>query len=191
MLITQPDAVIFDLDGTLLDTEPLYTQAAQQVVSQFGKKFTLDLKRRIMGGDSRMSAAIVIRALDLPIDIDDYLEQRERILIELFANADEISGAGGFVDWLACHKLLIGLATSSSQKLCGIKLSNRTWSGQFDKIVCGDDSRLANSKPAPDIFLLCAADLDVNPTKCLVFEDSPNGVTAGLAAGMQDRKSVV
>ena len=59
MPITKPDAVIFDLDGTLLDTEPLYTKAAQQVVSQFGKNFNLELKLRIMGGDSRTSAATV------------------------------------------------------------------------------------------------------------------------------------
>ena len=65
-----------------------------------------------------------------------------------------------------------------------LKFSRRDWGGLFDEVVCGDDTKLANGKPAPDIFILCAARLGINPSDCLAFEDSPNGVQAACAAGM-------
>ena len=76
-------------------------------------------------------------------------------------------------------------ATSSHQHLVDIKLGLRDWADRFGAVVCGDDQALNNGKPAPDIFLLCAERLQVDPTQCIAFEDSPNGVKAALAAGMQ------
>jgi len=96
-MLPRPKAVIFDLDGTLLDTEPFYTTATQQVVAPFGKKFDLSLKRKIMGGDSRVSAATVINDLDLPLTVDEFLDQRAAILIKLFAKSPAIPGAGAFI----------------------------------------------------------------------------------------------
>jgi HAD superfamily hydrolase (TIGR01509 family) len=182
--LQKPDAVIFDLDGTLLDTEPLYTQATNKVVEPFGKIFDMALKRRIMGGDSRVSAAIVIEALELPLTVDDFLEQRGNFLMELFAEAPEIRGAGDFVTSLKQQQIPIGLATSSERDLCELKLSRHDWYALFDQVICGDDPRLKNPKPAPDIFLLCAAEMAIAPDKCMAFEDSPNGIESGLAANM-------
>jgi pseudouridine-5'-monophosphatase len=184
LVISRPSAVIFDLDGTLLDTEPLYTQAAQAVIDPYGKTFDVSLKRKIMGGDSRKSAAIVIEHLDLPIGVDEFLEKRESVLLRLFPSAPEIKGAGDFLTALAQTEMPLGLATSSRSHLCDIKLHDRAWKSCFRVIICGDDVRVKRLKPSPDIFLTCAQDLHVDPAACVAFEDSPNGIRAAIAAGM-------
>jgi len=184
LVISRPSAVIFDLDGTLLDTEPMYTQAAQAVIDPYGKTFDASLKRKVMGGDSRKSAAIVIEHLDLPLGVDEFLEQRESVLLQLFPSAPEIKGAGDFLASLAQTAMPLGLATSSRGYLCDIKLQDRAWKSCFRVIICGDDDRVKRSKPSPDIFLICAEDLQVDPAACVAFEDSPNGIRAAKAAGM-------
>jgi HAD superfamily hydrolase (TIGR01509 family) len=183
-MLPRPKAVIFDLDGTLLDTEPLYTTATQRIIDPYGKIFDQSLKRKIMGGNSRVGAATVINDLALPLTVDEFLDQRAAILIELFARSPEISGAGDFVRMLSQRQVPMGLATSSDRNICDIKLAGHSWSSCFDHVFCGDDAQLKNSKPAPDIFLLCAEALVVDPELCIVFEDSPNGILAGNAANM-------
>lgn len=184
LLIRTPAAIIFDLDGTLLDTEPLYTLATQTVVAPFGKTFDAALKRKIMGGDSRKSAAIVIERLDLPLTVDEFLQRREVVLLQLIPSAVEIKGAGDFLRALSRTAIPLGLATSSHRHLCDLKLKNREWSECFQVMICGDDQRLKQLKPAPDIFLICARDLQVDATACVAFEDSPNGIQSAIAAGM-------
>lgn len=181
---TRPDAVIFDLDGTLLDTEPLYTRASQHVLDRWGKTFDLALKRRIMGGDSRRSAQIVIDHFSLPISVDEYLEEREARLEALFPEVTEIEGAGQFVEFLKHAGITMGLATSSHSRLCKLKLQGKAWANHFDAVVCGDSPDLENPKPAPDIFILCARAAGVAPNTCIAIEDSPNGITAATNAGM-------
>jgi len=183
-LINKPAAVIFDLDGTLLDTEPLYTQAGQAVIDPFGKTFDPTLKRKLMGGDARKSAAILIEHLKLPLSVDEFLHKREAILVELFLTAPEIKGAGDFLTSLVQQAIPLGLATSSYRHLCDIKLQQRDWKDCFQVMICGDNERVKQLKPAPDIFLTCAQDLQVDPAACVVFEDSPKGIQSAIAADM-------
>lgn len=179
-----PAALLFDLDGTLLDTEPLYTLASQRILDRYGATFTMDLKRRTMGGDSRVSAQTVISEFNLPMSVDEYLDERGGHLRDLFVSAPEIEGAGDFLShWHG--RLPLGLATSSPREMADLKLLRRSWKDLFDVIICGDDDTVGSAKPAPDIFLVCAKALGQQPTECVVFEDSPNGVTAANAAGMR------
>ena len=76
-----PAAIIFDLDGTLLDTEPLYTAAAQKVLDPHGHTYTLELKRKVMGGDSTCSAQLTVDEFDLPMTADEFLTA-QRVLPE-------------------------------------------------------------------------------------------------------------
>lgn len=185
MLNPRPAALIFDMDGTLLDTEPLYTEATQKVLDPYGATYTLELKRRCIGGDSHNSAQIVIDAFELPVTSDVFLKEREVHLMALFPGAPEMPGTGAFIEALAAKGIALGLATSSHRHLVDVKFNHRPWAKHFSVLVCGDDAELNRGKPAPDIFQLCAARLGVSPSDCIAFEDSPNGVTAAIAAGMQ------
>lgn len=180
-----PAGIIFDLDGTLLDTEPLYSEASQKVLDAFGQIYTPELKRRVMGGDSHTSARVVIDEFGLPLSSDEYLKLREAHLLELFAACPEIEGAGEFVRAVSRSGLPFGLATSSHRYLRDVKLAGKSWGDLFHATVCGDNPAIRRGKPAPDIFLLCAEALSVSPEQCIAFEDSRNGIAAARAAGMQ------
>jgi len=93
--------------------------------------------------------------------------------------------AGEFITDVNSTSILMGLATSSHKHLYELKFSAKPWGGLFHEVVCGDDPELKRGKPDPDIFLLCADRLSVAPERCIVFEDSPNGIKAARAAGMQ------
>ncbi|MBV1877458.1 MAG: HAD-IA family hydrolase [Pseudomonadales bacterium] len=182
--LSRPAGVIFDLDGTLLDTEPLYTIATQKVLDPFGATFTAELKQRCLGGDSRISAKIVIDHCNLPLSVSEFLANREVYLNQLFLNSPDMPGAENFITGLSKAAIPMGLATSSHQHLCDLKLKSKPWRYNLKEIICGDHADLERSKPNPDIYLLCAKKLKLPAEKCLAFEDSPTGVQAAVAAGM-------
>jgi len=178
--------VLFDMDGVLLDTEPLYSRAIQEVAGRFGKTFDWSLKEQIMGRGRLAAATFLIQALELPLDVPTYLAERDAVLLDYLAHAPEITGAEAFTRHLHARGLTLAVATSSTRGLYQLKTQDhRAWFSIFSAVVCGDDPRLTHTKPAPDIFLLAARELGVDPSCCLVLEDSPAGVQAALAAGMR------
>lgn len=177
--------VIFDLDGVLLDTEPLYTRATQEVVAPFGKVFDWSVKAQLMGRDALTSARTLVLALDLPISAEEYLARKEPLLSALFPSAVEMPGASGCVKALRERGVNLAVATSSSSEHYRLKTERHSWFELFDAVVCSDHEGVKRLKPAPDIFLVAAQKLGAAPDQCLVIEDSLAGVAAALAAGMQ------
>lgn len=179
-----PKAAIFDLDGVLLDTEPLYTTATQAVVSEFGRNYTWELKRCIMGGTALHGATVIVSELELPISAHEYLLRRRRILERLILEARPIPGAESLVQRVSSLGIPLAIATSSERALFELKSRRHGWIRDFFcAVVCGDDPRIRNGKPAPDIFQVAATELEVRASECVIFEDSPNGVKAAAAAG--------
>ena len=177
--------VIFDLDGTLVDSEQMYTEATQAVVGEFGATFDSTIKQKVMGRGAIAAGRILVEALDLPITPEEFIKLREPHLRRLFPEVMPLPGVVELVQALAFCKVPMAVATSSPRELVELKSRHHAWFEAFDVVVCGDDPRLKRSKPAPDIFLLAAADLGADPEHCLVFEDAPAGVQAALAAKMQ------
>ena len=178
-------AVIFDLDGVLLDTEPLYTQATQQVLSPYGKEYTWELKVQMMGRDSQSTAEFLVAALGLPLTAEQYIAARTPLLEQACRQAAALPGAEELVRSLFARGIPMALATSGEAFLTRAKALQHPWFDLFSAVVCGDDPRLCRPKPAPDIFLVAAQELGVPLEHCVVFEDSLAGVQAAQAAGMQ------
>jgi pseudouridine-5'-monophosphatase len=185
MLLRPPTHVIFDLDGTLLDTEALYTNAAQAVVGRFGKVYDWSVKRLVVGGDPALGAQLIVDALQLPLSASDYLREREALMREWCRHVQPMPGASALIATLLTYDIPLGIGTSSRRELCEIKLSNQPFAAHFRCVVCSDDPGVERAKPAPDIFLAVAERLAAPPRDCLVIEDTPNGVRAAQAAGMQ------
>lgn len=179
-------AVIYDLDGVLLDTEHFYTDATQEIVALFGKTFDWGVKSNMIGRPSLESAQYLVETLQLPITAQEYLKRRRRRLEELFPSARPCVGAVRFTQAVRAQGIAQGVATSSERALFDLKVTNhRVWFDLFATIVTGDDPRVARGKPAPDSFLVAAEDLGIEPSACLVFEDAPAGVAAARSAGMR------
>jgi pseudouridine-5'-monophosphatase len=175
------------MDGVLLATERFYTEVTQTIVGRWGKTFDWSVKGQMIGRKALDAARYLVEALDLPIAPEEYLAEREAGLAALMPTADAMPGARELTAALHDRGVPQALATSSSRSFFELKTTrHRAWFAQvFAAVVTGDDPRLAHSKPAPDIFLLAAADLAADPATCLVFEDAPAGVAAARAAGMQ------
>ena len=173
------------MDGLLLDTEGIYTEVTQQIVGEYGKVFDWSVKEKIIGRRSIQAAEIIVESLDLPISPQDYLDSRKDVLLEKFKDTEALPGAKEMTTHFFKLGIPQAIATSSSSPMFEAKFEkHKKWFSQFTQIVRGDDPELKEGKPAPDIFLLAAKRLGVDPAECLVFEDAPTGTEAALAAGM-------
>ncbi|NKB75880.1 MAG: HAD-IA family hydrolase [Gammaproteobacteria bacterium] len=177
---------LFDMDGLLLDTEVIYTQITQKIVSRFGKTYDWSIKSNMIGRRAIDSARYLVSQLDLPMTAEEYLEERNGMLLAAFATAKALPGAERLIRHLYQHNVPIALATSSNRDLYEVKASShQDWFTLFNTVVTGDDSEITEGKPAPDIFNVAASRIGASPVSTLVFEDAPSGLAAGIAANMR------
>ncbi|KAJ3228379.1 Pseudouridine-5'-phosphatase [Clydaea vesicula] len=185
--------VLFDMDGLLLDTETIYTEVSVDICRKYGKVFDWELKAKMMGLREKDAGELIVKTLDLPISAEEYLRQRYLGHEALFPFTKPLPGVLKLVKHLKKHNIPICVATSSYKKAYDLKIKNNQelFSLFEEKVICGDDKDITNGKPYPDIFLAAARKLgktinamDEN-RDCLVFEDAPSGVLAGLNAKMR------
>ncbi len=175
--------VIWDLDGTLLDTEPPYMAAIGAIAARYGQEFTVDVRERMMGRPSPVAARIFVETLGIPLTPDQFLVERDTALAILFRDCPPMPGALSLSAHLHRHTIPQAIATSSSRvTLLQKTVMHAEWFAMFAAVVTGDE--VAHGKPAPDIFLRAAEQIGARPEATLVFEDSPLGVEAARAAGM-------
>lgn len=180
---------IFDMDGLIIDSETLYTDAYNRVIQKYGKTYTWEHKVKIMGFKTREAVETIIKLLELPITAEEFEAQLEVIYQEIFLNTKVMPGAYKLLQHLKNSNVPIALATSSTKSSYDIKTQQcRDLFNLFNhKVFGGSDNEVQKGKPCPDIFLVAAKRFanPPDPSNCLVFEDSPNGVEAALVAGMQ------
>ena len=177
-------AVIFDMDGVLIDSETASHDILQAAGPRLGAPLSDELLERLTGLNETECIALLRReapGLDAP-----RLLREHRAEIVAAAKAGRIPlkpGVADLLDVLDEHRVPRAVASSSSRETVETQLNAHGLLPRFDCLVCGDMIR--QSKPAPDIFLLAGRLLGAAPADCLVLEDSPNGLKAGRAAGMR------
>ncbi|HZO32501.1 MAG TPA: HAD family phosphatase [Chloroflexota bacterium] len=177
------DAVIFDLDGVLLDSEPIYLAATNTVLAREGKYLSSEENARYIGVRFRDMLGDVIPRMALAHDADYYIDQtRDEVLRAFGGPLQPPPGARELIERLADHGVPRAVGSSSVHAWVDQILTNLGVRHHFPIVVGGDE--VPHGKPAPDIFLRCAELLAVPPERCAVIEDSPNGVLAARRAGM-------
>lgn len=175
---------IFDLDGTLIDTMPLHYRAWDAAMRRAGLKVKLDedLFYSLGGVPTRRVAELIAKHYGLTIDAERVFHEKEALFTEIQKDAQLIAPTVEFARKAAkTHPMAI--ASGGPRPIVKRSLELAGLAPLFKAVVTADD--VVHGKPAPDMFLLAAKLLGVEPTRCLVFEDADPGFKAAAAAGMQ------
>jgi HAD superfamily hydrolase (TIGR01509 family) len=176
-------AVVFDLDGVLIDSEPVWEEVRRAYVAEHGGRWRPESQRRLMGMSTAEWATYLHRELgvDRPPEVvaDEVLER----MAERYGQRPPLlEGALAAVQRLA-ERWPLGLASSSSRRLIDLVLEAGGLARWFRATVSTEE--VARGKPAPDAYLEVAARLGADPDACVAVEDSSNGVRSAAAAGMR------
>jgi sugar-phosphatase len=183
--LTQFDAVIFDMDGVLIDSEPLWKIAMEEVFSSFGSRLTKQDFQKTVG--LRIDEVVIFWHQHegwknvTPVDVEQQIVLK---MVELImANAAPLTGVLETLAYLKEKELKIGLATSSYEILVKTVLRELKIESYFDFYHSAEHEEFG--KPHPAVYLTVAERLAVKPTSCLVIEDSLNGIVSAKAARMK------
>ncbi len=176
-------AVILDMDGLMVDSEPLSRRAWDQVLNAYGHTLDDAIYNRIIGYRIDESAAMLREAYDLSIGVDTLAREKTDALAKICANGvPAMPGLYEFHESITGRGLLWGVATSSSRSHAEEILVQLALSDSCQAFAGGDE--VPQGKPAPDIYLLVAERLGVPASHCLAIEDSAPGCRSALSAGM-------
>jgi len=175
-------AVIFDCDGTLVDSEPLAAVAWERALAPYGYALTADDLERSVGLPYPTVHAYFAERAGLPSAPAFWRELSRELFALIDAELRPFADAVGAARALRAQGVRVAVASSSVRERLERTLHRAGLLDAFHATVAGDE--VARGKPAPDMFLAAAERLGVAPADCVVIEDSPPGVEAGLAAGM-------
>jgi len=185
MTITKPQAIIFDMDGLLVDSETVWEEAEIALVEARGRgqRFDKATREQVMG----MRMDVFIPKLRELFQLEDSVES---LYSELIGNmlgliperALPMPGAPELLDYIVENRIPCAIASGSPAEIIECVVKSRGWDDIFVTRISADI--VAHGKPAPDVFLEAAKQLRIPVAACLVLEDSPNGARAAAAAGM-------
>ena len=183
-MLTSIKGVIFDLDGTLIDSMWLWKEIDIEYLGKRNIAFDKSLQEAIEGMTFHETAVYIKERFNISDTIDEMKEEWHFMAKEHYEkNVPLKPGAGEFLAHLKNVGIKIGIATSNSRELCEIALNSLGINEYFDHVTTGND--VSEGKPSPFIYITTAAAINVEPDNCLVFEDVPMGILAGKRAGMK------
>lgn len=178
------EAVLFDLDGTLIDSMWIWREIDSAFLGERNIPMPEDLQKIIEGKSFHETAVYFKETFWLPESLEEIKDTWNRMAFEKYAHGMQLkSGADKLLKKLHDAGIRMGIATSNSRHLTECCLSDIGILPYFETVVTGCE--VVNGKPQPDIYLKAAKNLKAKPDKCLVFEDVPMGLIAGKSAGMR------
>ena len=178
------EAVIFDLDGSMVDSMWMWRSIDIEYLGKFGIDLPDDLQACIEGMSVSETAVYFKERFQLPDDLDPIKAEWNRLAWDKYAYEVPVKeGVTELLQYCMTHGIKAGIATSNSRELVENVVNVHHLDQYFSCIMTGCD--VAKGKPAPDIYLAVARKLGVTPENCLVFEDIIPGIQAGKAAGMK------
>lgn len=184
--IIKCNAVIFDMDGVLVNSEPYYYEVEKQNFEMLGLPVTDEEHRTFQGIATDVMWKKLKTRYTISYSVSELVKMTDAIVTPYFESLKKIEpmpGVEKFIHFLHEKNIPLALASSSFPNVIEIILHKTGLKKYFNVVV---NSEMAGaSKPAPDIFLLAAEKLDINPGNCLVIEDSTNGIKAAKTAGMK------
>ncbi len=183
-MIKDIKAVIFDLDGSLVDSMWIWRQIDIEYLGGYGFEIPENLQADIEGMSFVETAVYFKNRFQIPETIEEMQKQWNQMAWNKYSNEVFLKpGAREFLDYCRDHQIKLGIASSNSRELIGACLKLNDISSYFSCVMSGTDGY--KGKPAPDIYLAAAKALGIDPCDCLVFEDIVPGIQAGKNAGMK------
>ncbi len=183
-MLTNIDAVIFDLDGTLVDSMWIWKQIDEEYLKRYNISLPADFQKQIEGRSFQETAVYFKEYFNLADSLEQIMEDWNEMAMEMYCNHVPLKkNAREFLLFLRSNNIKIGIATSNSYELASKIVEVLEIEEFFDVIIASRAS--VKGKPEPDIYLLVAKELNVACDRCLVFEDIIPGIQAGLSAGMK------
>jgi len=182
--VAAPDAVLFDNDGLLLDTESVWTRAEHDLFERRGTTFTPADKRELVGTSAEIAGGVLERRLEAPGRAAELIEELNALVVaELEHGVEAMLGAVDLLGRLRARGTPIGLVSNSPLAFVRRSLELVGFENHFDVVLSAHE--VAAPKPAPDPYLEACRRLGVEPGPAVVaLEDSPTGVAAARAAGL-------
>lgn len=184
-MLDQTDAVIFDLDGTLVDSMWVWTAIDEDYIEKYHLTEPEDFHKKMEGMSYTETAQFFLKVFpELPHTVEEIKQEWFHMSLDKYTHDVELKeGAEPFLRMIREKGIRTGIATSNDRKLVEAFLDSRGLSDLFDTISTGCEVK--KGKPAPDVYLKAAENLKAAPERCLVFEDVPMGILAGKNAGMR------
>lgn len=176
--------IIFDMDGVIVDSEPLHCQCTIEALKDFGVEITLADMDKYVGVADHVMIDSLIEEFSIKASREELLKRQDEKRAVVFnkENMVSVSGTLELIKYFYDNGFTIGLASSSPRYLIEIVLKNFDILKYFTAIVSGEE--LERSKPHPDIYLKAADQIGISPTDCMAIDDANSGVRSAKAAGM-------
>ena len=176
------EAVVFDMDGLMFDTEPIWASCWPKTAAEFGVMCKDSLADAMRGTNGAEAVSIIKELYGEAVDPQRFVDRYYEIAHEaLSAGADKKPGLDHILHYLKDNRIPMAVASSSSPEMIKANLERAGIESYFDSVVSGIEVK--HAKPFPDVFLKAAENLSANPNRTLVLEDSHNGIRAAAAGG--------